>query len=703
MRDAPAITRRFRLRRSLRIIPLMFAAGRKIEELRDEIRRHDHAYYVLGQPTITDSQYDRLLEELRRLEEAHPELISPDSPTQRVGGAPIDGFRHVTHAVPMLSVDNTYDAAQLREFDSRVARGLGGEAYAYVVDPKIDGVAVSLLYENGRLSLAATRGDGVTGDDITQNIRTLRSVPLKLSGRNVPEVLEVRGEVFWPWEAFRRYNELRERAGEPVFANPRNATTGTLKQLDPRNVADRGLQFCAHGFGRIEPLRVETHWELFQQFAKWGIPTSPYARRIESIETLIEQLPDWDRQRREYPYETDGLVIKVDSFAQRDALGSTSRYPRWCIAYKFAAEQGETILRDVDFQVGKLGTITPRAVLDPVPLSGTIVRHASLHNFDQVKRLGVRIGDTVIVEKAGEIIPQVVSVVREKRPQNARAIVPPRKCPECGGDVEQDEGGVYIRCINPSCPAQLKERLIHFAARDQMDIEGAGRVLVETLVDKGFLRDFAGFYELHRRRDELIELERLGEKSVDALLKGIEASKARPLSRLLAALNIRHVGTSTAEDLAEHFANKDAKASAGRTTLDLIMNATEEELAEVEGVGVEVARSIRHFFDTKNGREMVERLRSVGVNLNQPRRQRISGSPIAGMTVVVTGTLESMGRKEVQDLIKQLGGHPAGSVSRKTDLVVYGESAGSKLDRAKELGVRTVDEKEFLALIGKRP
>ncbi len=732
----------------------MSAIAQKLEKLRDEIRQHDHAYYILGQPTITDKQYDDLLAELRKLEEKHPDLITPDSPTQRVGGAPIDGFTHVTHTTPMLSVDNTYDETQLREFDQRVAKGLGGDKYAYIVDPKIDGVAVSLTYENGLLTLAATRGDGTTGDDITQNVRTLRSVPLKLNatvGRvspathnvkaselvspaaksNVPDILEVRGEIFWPWDAFKKHNEQRERAGEPLFANPRNATTGTLKQLDPRNVADRGLQFCSHGFARIEPLTVATHWELLQLFKQWGIPVSAHCKRFETIDEVIRHLPDWDIWRHDYPFQTDGLVIKVDSLDQRDALGTTSRFPRWCIAYKFAAEQGETILRDVDFQVGKLGTITPRAILDPVPLSGTTVRHASLHNFDQVERLGVRIGDTVIVEKAGEIIPQVVSVILEKRPKNAKPIIAPKKCPECGGDVEQDEGGVYIRCINPSCPAQLKERLIHFAARDQMDIEGAGRVLVETLVDKGFLKDFASFYELHERRDDLIELDRMGKKSVDSLLEGIEASKTRPLARLLAALNIRHVGTSTAEDLAEHFAddqNRDRKGAANEpevgsavrtnepasnnvgpvsnrstesTTLDLIINASESDLTEVEGVGAEVAKSIHHFFHTKNGREVVNRLRAVGVNLNQTKRARATDSPIAGMTVVVTGTLETMGRKEIQDLIKELGGHPAGSVSKKTDLVVYGESAGSKLDKANELGIRTMDERAFLSLIGK--
>jgi len=664
--------------------------AQRIAVLRDEIRKHDHAYYVLGKPTITDRQYDKLLAELRELEEANSGLITPDSPTQRVSEKPIEGFEHVTHAVPMLSIDNTYDEQQLREFDARVAKGLGGEKYRYVVDPKVDGVAVSLFYEGGLFKQAATRGDGTTGDDITANVRTIRSVPLRLAGKDVPYVLEVRGEVVWPTDDFRKFNAKLEQEGEEPFANPRNATTGTLKQLDPRSVASRGLMFVAHGFGRIEPLKATTDDELFNNFKRWGIPTSPYRSVVNSIEEIIQRLPEWDERRKKLPYETDGLVIKVDALDQRDALGATSRYPRWCIAYKFAAEQAESILRQVDYQVGKLGTITPRAVMDPVQLSGTTVRHASLHNFDQVDRLGVMIGDTVIVEKAGEIIPQVVAVVAEKRPKDAKPIKRPTKCPVCKGEVEKDEGGVYIRCINPSCPAQLKERLIHFAGRNQMDIEGAGQVLVETLVDQGFLGDYADFYHLHARRDELIALERMGEKSVDNLLDGTERSKRQPLSRLLAALNIRHVGASTAELLAEHFGSMEKLISAG-----------EDELTEVEGVGPELAASIVHFFESAAGAQVVGRLKDAGVNMTQPKRRRVADSPLAGKTVVVTGTLSSMGRKEVQDLIKQLGGKVAGSVSKSTDLVVHGDSPGSKLDKAKELGVETLDEKEFLKLVGR--
>jgi len=679
----------------------------RVQHLRDEIRRHDHAYYVLGKPVISDREYDKLFDELKVFEKEHPDLVTPDSPTQRVGGEPVAGFAHVTHAVPMLSIDNTYDAAQLREFDSRIAKGLGGDDYQYVIEPKIDGVAVSMTYEMGLLRVAATRGDGVSGDDITHNARTIRAIPLRLVGKDVPGLLDVRGEIYWPHEVFREYNRKLEAAGEEPFANPRNATTGSLKQLDPRNVADRGLSFVAHGVGRLEPTHAAADSELFEKLKKWGLPISPHRATAKSIEEIIERLDEWDTRRKSLTYETDGLVIKVDDLSQRDALGATSRYPRWCIAYKFAAEQAQSVLRKVDFQVGKLGTITPRAVMDPVPLSGTIVRHASLHNFDQVERLGVKIGDTVVVEKAGEIIPQVVRVVLEKRPKNAQPIRRPTKCPECEGDVEQDVGGVYIRCTNPSCPAQLKERLIYFAGRDQMDVEGLGAVLVEKMTEKGWLRSVADIYELPKRSDEiaLIEIEQerktedgvkktltqFGEKRTAKMLQGIEKSKRQPLSRLLAALNIRYVGAATAELLADHFGS-----------MDELMKASETELETVEGVGPELAHSIHYFFQCETGGKIINRLKGYSLNMSQPRRRRAAAGPLAGKTVVVTGTLSSMGRKEIQDMIKELGGNPTGSVSKKTDLVVFGDSPGSKLDKARELGIDAMDEATFLKSIGKK-
>lgn len=682
-------------------------AAARIAALRDEIARHDYLYHVEARPVISDEQFDALVRELRDLEAAHPELITPESPTQRVGERPIAGFVHVRHAVPMLSIDNTYSPEELREFDARVRRGLEGAAVEYLVDPKIDGIAVSLRYEGGRLVQGATRGDGETGDDITHNLRTLRSIPLRLRGADWPGTLEVRGEVYWPRPAFERVNERRIAAGEEPFKNPRNATAGTLKQKDAKKVVGLGLTFCAHGFGQIEPAPTGVHRasELFARLRDWGLPTSPHARVLPNIEAVVAFVADWDARRRTLDYETDGLVIKVDRLEQRDALGFTSKSPRWCIAYKYAAAQARTKLLDVDFQVGKLGTITPRAVMEPVFLAGTTVRHASLHNFDQVARLDVRIGDTVIVEKAGEIIPQVVRVVLEERPRDARPVQRPTACPACGGPVQQDEGGVYLRCVNPTCPAQWVERLKFFCGRDQMDISGLGDVIVERLAADGFAQTYADLYRLADRRSELVKLvfeqEResrgevkkiqveFGEKRTDLLLAGIEKSRSQPLYRLLAALNIRHVGVNTAELLAEHFGDMDALAA-----------ADEAALQQVEGIGPEVAASVRGWFDSPAGQRIIRELKAVGVNMTQPRRTVAAAGPLKGRTVVVTGTLSRYKRSEIEALIKNLGGRTAGSVSKNTDYVVAGADAGSKLERARELGVTVLDEAAFDRLIG---
>ncbi|KPK80342.1 MAG: hypothetical protein AMJ81_12215, partial [Phycisphaerae bacterium SM23_33] len=579
----------------------MPADAERIEQLRREIRRHDYLYYVLAKPEISDRQYDRLTEALKKLEAKHPELVTPDSPTQRVGGQPVEGFASVAHSQPMLSIDNTYSLEELREFDARVAKGLDTRKYRYLVDPKIDGVAVSLRYENGQLVLAATRGDGMTGDDIAVNVRTIRSVPLQLadtesgSTQAVPAVVEVRGEIYWPVEAFNKFNAKRAAAGEETFANPRNGAAGTLKQLDPRIVAERKLAFLAHGFGTVQPIPAANASQLMGLLSRWGVPASPHARLCDSVEAVYQVIDEWAEKRYGLPYEIDGMVIKVDSLAQRDALGATSKYPRWCIAYKYAAEQAETVLRQVSFQVGRLGTITPVAHFDPVRLAGTTVSNASLHNFDQIQRLDVRTGDTIRVEKAGEIIPQVVQVLAQRRPKHARAIKPPRRCPVCGGKAARDEGGVYLRCVNPECPAQLKERLRFFAARNQMDIEGLGSAVVERLVDEGLLRHFADLYAL--RREDLVGMElsrhvdkqtgktviqRIQEKSAANLLQGIEASKRRGLARLLAGLGVRHVGGRAAELLAEHFGDLDKIAAAG-----------EDELAAVEEIGPVIAASVR--------------------------------------------------------------------------------------------------------------
>jgi DNA ligase (NAD+) len=674
---------------------------REIDRLREEIRRHDYLYFIQNKPEISDEKYDRLVLKLRELEAAHPELVTPDSPTQRVGERPIEGFEHVQHSVPMLSIDNTYSPDEVREFDGRVRRALGDARFDYVVDPKIDGVSASLRYENGVFALGATRGDGEVGDDITQNLKTLRSIPLKLHGKGWPAVLEVRGEVYWPRAAFDRTNREREKAGEEPFKNPRNATAGTLKQLDSRLVAGRGLAFCAHGFGAIEPFppKIRAHGELFEQFRAWAIPTNPHSRICSDADAVVEFIAEWDAQRRKLEYETDGLVVKVNQLGLREELGVTSKSPRWCIAYKYAAEQGQSRILSVDYQVGKLGTITPVANLEPVELAGTTVRRASLHNFDQVARLDLHVGDVVTVEKAGEIIPQVVGVDASKREKRAKRIVPPEKCPECGAPAARDEDGVYLRCNNPECPAQLIERLRFFCGRDQMDIEAAGEIIVTKLFEHGLVKSYGDLYRLANRRAELVNLPisvnartgspiTLGEKRADSLLAGIEMSKRRPLSRLLAALNIRHVGTSTAEDVANHF-----------HTMDAIADADAEKLEEVEGVGEEVAKSIAKWFESDAGQHILKDLKAVDVNMTQPRRAVKESSPIAGKTIVVTGTLVKYTRGQIEELIKQHGAKASGSVSKKTDYLVAGEDAGSKLQKAKELGVPVLDEAGFERLL----
>lgn len=667
-------------------------AKKRIAELREEICQHDYKYYVLAEPVIDDREYDRLLEELQNLEKQFPHLITPDSPTQRVGGQPLEGFEQVRHAVPMLSIDNTYNEAELREFDARVARALGGDDYEYVIDPKIDGVAVSLRYEDGRLVLAATRGDGTTGDNITQNVRTIRNVPLKLRGKGAAQkVLEVRGEIYWPTKDFQRFNKLREERGEPTFANPRNGAAGTLKQLDPRLVRERDLSFCAHGIGEVRPLPADRQSELFELLKEWGIPISPNFKVVKCIDEAIAWIREWETKRAKLDFATDGMVLKVDQFYQRDVLGRTSRFPRWAIAFKFESERARTRLHSVRFQVGKLGTITPVANLDPVLLGGTTVKSASLHNFDQVERLGVRIGDYVYIEKAGEIIPQVVEVDKEARPEGTQSIRPPACCPCCGSETVRDEGGVFLRCTNPSCPAQFKERLRFFCGRDQMDIEGVGPALVEQLADKGLVKTFADLYRLKNRPDQLLGLERMGEKSVDNLLGAIESSKDRPLSRVLAALNIPHVGVSTALLLAEHFG-----------TMEALQAATTEQLMETPGVGPELAGSIHQFLTSEQGRKVIDDLRAVGVNLVQPKKKVDGPQPFAGMSIVVTGTLETFSRKEIQDLIATLGGKAVGSVSKNTAFVVAGADPGSKLEKAKSLGVEVIDETEFRRRAGLR-
>ncbi|MGE3180469.1 MAG: NAD-dependent DNA ligase LigA [Phycisphaerae bacterium] len=667
------------------------SAIKKIESLRAELRRHDFLYFVQHNPEISDEQYDRLMAELRALEEKYPALVTPDSPTQRVGEQPQEGFVHVRHTIPMRSIDNTYNEADLRKFDKRVRDALEDEAFGYVVEPKIDGVAVSLRYEDGLLVTAATRGDGEVGDDITANARTLRSIPLRLQGDDVPGVLEIRGEIFWPRPAFDATNAAREAAGEPAFANPRNATAGTLKQLDPRITAIRGLEFTAHGYGVVEtfPKDMDRYSEFVAAARSWGLPVNPFVQRREDIDAVLAFVNNWSEKRHEQVYDTDGVVVKVDERSAREALGYTSKAPRWCIAYKYAAEQAQTTLNAVTFQVGKLGTITPVAELEPVLLAGTTVKRATLHNFDQVARLDLHIGDRVTIEKAGEVIPQVVAVDAGKRKKGAEVVAPPTECPACGTPPVREEDEVYLRCPNPECPAQVVERIRYFCARDQMDIDGAGAVFVETVVSKGLVKNVADIFGLVEKRDELLQLERMGEKSVDNLLAGIEAARTRPLARLLGSLTIPLVGASTAELITERY-----------PTIAEIQAASAEDMQEIDGIGPEVAASLRNWLDSDFGSATIEALRARGVNLSQPQSDEGGEKILRGKTLVVTGTLARYKRSEIEAMIKKLGGKATGSVSKKTDYLVAGENAGSKLEKAQKLKVPVLSEEEFLEMVG---
>jgi DNA ligase (NAD+) len=659
---------------------------KRIKKLRDQIRKHDYLYYVLNQPEISDRQYDKLFAELKDLEQAHPELITPDSPTQRVSGQPLEGFAAVRHAIPMLSMDNTYSADELRAFDERIRKQLGGEDYDYVVELKFDGLAVSLRYENGRLVTAATRGDGEVGDDVTANVRTIKAVPLALlDGGGIPAILEVRGEVYMPTKSFIELNKHRSQTGEPVFANPRNAAAGSLKLLDARITAARNLSFFAYAAGEVSEPLAQTHYETLQNFKQFGLPVNPHNAKAGDIEQVIDICFSWSEKRLTLDYKTDGMVIKINRFDQRDALGATGRAPRWCISYKFAAERAQTTIESIDVQVGKSGILTPVANLVPVQLAGTTVKRASLHNFDELARLDARCGDTVLIEKAGEIIPQVVEVEKELRPAGAVPFKVPAKCPNCGSAVAKDKEGVYIRCVNPDCLGQLKERLRYFAGRDQMDIENLGPALIEQLVESGLVKNFADLYKL--QKSDLMTLERMGEKSAENVIAAIEKSKARPLWRLVAALGIRHIGGQSADILAEHFGS-----------LDALMAADVEALQTVEQIGPKIAESVYEYFRNPANRAVIEGLLTAGVRPEQPKKVRRAGE-LAGKTIVVTGTLEKFTRPQIEQAIKQAGGKPSSSVSKKTDFVLAGKEPGSKLDKARQLGVKVMDEKQFQEII----
>jgi DNA ligase (NAD+) len=663
----------------------------EIERLRDEIRAHDRRYYVEAAPSISDLEYDRLVQQLKDLEAAHPELITPDSPTQRVGDQPLAGLAHVTHRVPMLSIDNTYTVDELRAFGARVEKLLGGEPVEWVVELKIDGVAVGLVYENGRLVQGATRGDGRVGDDVTHNLRTVLGVPLRLTGDDVPKSLEVRGEVYITNSDLVAINQAREQAGEPAYANTRNLAAGAIKLLDPREAAARRLRLFCHGVGDTATLHEKNHMDFLAALGHWGLPPTPFVECFPTFDAAVDHCDELMERLHELDFEVDGFVLKVNDFAQRARLGTTSKSPRWLVAYKFEKYEATTRLNAIRVQVGKTGAITPVADLEPVQLAGTTVSRASLHNADEIERKDIHVGDTVVVEKAGKVIPHVVRVEKHLRPDDAKPFKFPTKCPECKTPVVKDEGGVYIRCPNPLCPAQIKERIRYFASRSAMDIEGLGDKLVDQIVSEGLVHSFADLYRLNVER--LVELERMGEKSATNLVDNIAASKSRGLARLLNALSIRHVGTRVATVLADHFGSMDA-----------LREATVDELSEINEVGPVIAQSVYDFVNDKHSAAAIADLEKAGVEMIQQgagSREQGDGSPLplAGKTLVVTGTLKKYTRDEIEELITRHGGRAASSVSKSTDYVIAGENPGSKFDKAKKLDVKIVTESEFEQLL----
>ena len=671
-------------------------ARRRIEELRDLLRRADRAYYVDADPIMSDPEYDRRLAELAELEAGHPAFDDPDSPTRRVGGEPIGGFETARHAVPMRSIDNTYSIEDLSAWIERVAKLLrDGEAVAedadpvLVCDPKIDGLAVSLRYERGRLVQATTRGDGEKGDVVTSNVRTIRGIPLRLETETPPAVLEVRGEIYLPDREFARINAEREAAGEPLFANARNAAAGTLKLLDPRIVASRRLAFSAHGRGEaVGPIGAEGHWAFLARLRDWGVPVEPLAVLATHPAEAVAAVEAFAEKRRSLGYACDGMVVRVDSFAMQAALGSTSKAPRWCIAFKYPPDRATSRLLEVAWQVGKGGTLTPRATMEPVLLAGTTVRHATLHNIEEIRRKDIRLGDRIEVEKAGEIIPQVVAPVVKDRTGSERPIEPPAACPECGGPVEQE--GPKLFCVNPECPAQFREKVKWFAGRGQMDLEGFGEKLVDQLVDARLVAHFADLFELSK--EDLQSLERVGETSAQNLLAAAEEAKGRGLARVLAGLGIRHVGTATAKTIARHYPDADT-----------LRRATAEELEGLPDFGPITAAAVAEYLHSAAAGETFRRLAAAGVDLSsrefRPGGEGDAAGPFAGKTIVLTGELESFTRPELTERLERLGAKVTGSVSKRTDLVVAGAAAGSKLAKANQLGIEVWDEARLLAAL----
>ncbi|WP_047983125.1 NAD-dependent DNA ligase LigA [Ornithinibacillus californiensis] len=658
----------------------------KIETLKELLNRYAHEYYVLDQPSIPDSEYDQKLEELRKLEAEFPDLITSDSPTQRIGGEPLEGFQKVQHSIPMLSLGNAFNEQDLRDFARRASQGTD-KPLAFVCELKIDGLAISLTYENGKFVRGATRGDGTTGEDITSNLRTIKSIPLSIKEK---AKIEVRGEAYMPHKSFLALNKQREEDGLELFANPRNAAAGSLRQLDPKIAASRNLDIFLYGIGEWEANQVSSHSGRLKQLKDFGFRTNPEWKKCDTIEEVLAYVEYWTKERPNLPYEIDGIVIKIDDLQTQEELGFTVKSPRWAIAYKFPAEEVVTKLKDIELSVGRTGVVTPTAILEPVKVAGTTVQRASLHNEDLIRAKDIRIGDTVVIKKAGDIIPEVVRALTEQRTGKEEPFHMPEACPACGSELVRLEEEVALRCINPNCPAQLQEGLIHFVSRNAMNIDGLGEKVINQLFSEGLIHTIADIYRLER--EELLKLERMGEKSVDNLLQAIAASKENSLERLLFGLGIRFIGAKAAKTLAVEF-----------ETIDRLKQASYEDLIAIDEIGDKMADSVVRYFEEEKVTDLIQELKELQLNMEYkgPKRVEVSleSNPFAGKTIVLTGKMEQMSRPEAKERIEALGGKVTGSVSKKTDLVIAGEDAGSKYDKAVELGITVWNEEEFMKIL----
>ncbi len=657
----------------------------RINELREILNYHAHKYYVEDNPEISDFEYDMLYRELEDLEKERPDLVTADSPTQRVGGKPLEGFEKVQHAVQMQSLQDVFNEAELLAFDQRV-RDAVGDKLEYVVEKKIDGLSVALVYENGRFVRGATRGDGLVGEDVTLNLKTIKSIPMVLK-ENIP-LIEVRGEVFISRKDFMKMNEEQEALGEAMFANPRNAAAGSLRQLDPKITSGRKLDIFVFNIQRIEGKVLQSHSETLEYLKLLGFKVSPGYRVFDSIGQVMDEINSIADQRGELPFEIDGAVVKVNSLRQREILGNTTKTPRWAAAYKYPAEKKQTVIKDIWVNVGRTGVLTPNAVLEPVRLAGTTVSKATLHNMDYIRDKDIRIGDTVVVQKAGDIIPEVLEVVFEKRTGVEKEFVMPEDCPECGSKVIREEGEAAYRCTGIECPAQLFRSIVHFASRDAMNIDGLGPAIIETLLEKGFIKEISDLYYLYLRQEELVKIDRMGKKSTENLLNSIEKSKGNNIDRLIFGFGIRHIGLRAAQLLSENFESVDA-----------LMEVCPEEVVNIPEFGEIMAKSVVAFFRHEQTRDTVEKLRKAGVNLKSSGKKQLKDSRFEGLTFVLTGTLPTYGRNEAGSIIQSFGGKTSGSVSKKTDYVLAGEDAGSKLEKAVQLGVKVISEEEFVEMI----